>query len=278
MCGATWPNLRVHDAFPEVSQKCSRCGADVDCALHTFWECPANDNIPSEAIQNTRRLKEHAIVKSQEEPCLWLRGLLPAHYTRVEPEYLPRNDIRVVSTNIERIDWVSFKTGTFYGDASGGMFSSMPRIRRIGCGIIQISNDGQLIWGQHFNLPGKIQTVPRGELFVLLYLAERLEPFSVITYVTDNQKVSDKFNEGRDAALQSTNCDLFKQLFNLIQAHNLSVTVRWMPCHLKPDDRRPEAVTEPDVIGNAFAEAQAGEAAKQHAVPVNGSSTHLYYI
>ena len=124
-----------------------------------------------------------------------------------------RNDCFVVSTNPDNIIWENFNQGTFYGDASGGIFSSMPRIRRIGCGIIQIDGTGELVWGQHFNLPGNIQTVPRGELYVLLYLVERLEPFAHVTYVTDNQKMSETYNKGKGAALKSTNCDLFKDIF-----------------------------------------------------------------
>ena len=168
--------------------------------------------------------------------------------------------------------------GTFYGDASGGIFSSMPRIRRIGCGIVQIDATGELIWGQHFNLPGNIQTVPRGELYVLLYMVERLEPFANVTYVTDNQKVSETYQKGKEAALKSTNCDLFREIFRLIEINFLKVHVRWMPSHLKDEDEHPEGVSLLDVKGNRLADVQAGKAAHDHAVPVNISSTHIYYF
>ena len=168
-------------------------------------------------------------------------------------------------------------TGVFYGDASGGAFSSMPRIRRIGCGLVQIDESGSLIWGQHFNLPGSIQTVPRGGLYVLFYLIHRLEPYSHVTYVTDNQKVRYLYNQGETAALKSTNCDLFRDIFDLKRIRALSVHVRCMPAHLKSGDPRPAGISELDVVGNDFADKQAGMAAHQHAVPLNVSATHIYY-
>ena len=278
MCGATWPNHRVHEAFPEVAEQCLRCGAERDNGFHCFWECPGNDNISSDAIAQTQYLRETAKTKVDAEPCLWLRGLLPSHYTEIQPEYLPRNDLVVIPTNSDNIIWENFKHGTFYGDASGGIFSSMPRIRRIGCGLIQIDGTGELVWGQHFNLPGKIQTVPRGELYVLLYLVERLEPFSDVTYVTDNQKVSQTYNNGKEAALKSTNCDLYKDIFRLIETNLLKIQVRWMPSHLADEDERPDGVSLMDVRGNRHADVQAGRAAHDHAVPIHVSSTHILFL
>ena len=50
-----------------------------------------------------------------------------------------------------------------------------------------------------------------------------------------------------------------------------------MPSHLKPEDPRPSGVSELDVIGNAFADDQAGAAAKRVAVPLNVSTPCIYY-
>jgi len=51
ICGATWPNARVHDIYDDVEDICSRCGAEGDTDFRTFWHCPANENIESEAIK-----------------------------------------------------------------------------------------------------------------------------------------------------------------------------------------------------------------------------------
>ena len=50
-----------------------------------------------------------------------------------------------------------------------------------------------------------------------------------------------------------------------------------MPSHLKPGDPRPPGVSELDVIGNDFADIEAGTAAEKHKVDLNASSQHLYY-
>ena len=238
MCGATWPNQRVHDAFPEVPDLCTRCGRSVDTALHMFWNCPANTNIDSESVQKTQYLIQAAVAKSEDEPGLWLRGLLPAHYTEIESQYCPPDIVKPISTNPESIDWKSqnMMTGVFYGDASGGIFSSMPRIRRIGCGLVQVDGDDDLIWAHHFNLPGPFQTVPHSRRYVLLCLVRRLEPGADVTYAADNQKVRDVLVQGEAAASKSTKCDLFKEVFKLIHQHNLKISVKWMPSHLGHDD------------------------------------------
>ena len=108
-------------------------------------------------------------------------------------------------------------------------------------------------------------------------MVERLEPYSDVTYVTDNQKVCETYQKGKETALKSTNCDLFKEVFHLIETHLLKIRVRWMPSHLKDDDERPRGVSLLDVKGNRHADDLAGKAARYHAVPVNVSSTHIYY-
>ena len=57
--------------------------------------------------------------------------------------------------------------GTIYGDASGAEFSVDPLLRRIGVGLAAVDNDGNILWGLSFNLPGDVQTVPRGELYAI---------------------------------------------------------------------------------------------------------------
>jgi len=160
--------------------------------------------------QKTQQIQEGAQTASTTEPCLWLRGILPQHYTEIKPEHLPTHELIVHSINQEEINYGS---GTFYGDASGGKYTRHPGIRRVGCGICQIDFQGIQIWGQSFNLPGEIQTVPRGELYVLQYLVEQASHHSHIEYVTDSKVNADLYNKGFDRATASSNCDLFKFIF-----------------------------------------------------------------
>ncbi len=75
--GALWPNERVHEAFPEVSELCSRCELEVETDFHTIWGCPCNDNIDSDFVRKSNRCKGRASAGVDTEPCLWLRGILP---------------------------------------------------------------------------------------------------------------------------------------------------------------------------------------------------------
>ena len=75
MSGSCWPGSRINEIYPEVSPQCSRCNHPCESALHTFWQCPANDLIDNEAIRNTNYLGQRASNNADELPCLWLRGV-----------------------------------------------------------------------------------------------------------------------------------------------------------------------------------------------------------
>ena len=143
--------------------------------------------------------------------------------------------------------------------------------------MIQLKPNQELDWALDFNLPGPVQTVARGELYVLVFLAQRLDPLASVTYVTDNQNVYKTYYKGKTAALKSTNCDLFRLLFEQIEKHSLTIHVRWMPSHLKPEDPRPVGVSERDVAGNSLADHYAGVAATRLKVPLNVSTPCVYY-
>ncbi len=110
----------------------------------------------------------------------------------------------------EDIVWGS---GTYYGDASGGMYTSVPSLRRVGVGVGCVSELGTLRFGVNTRLPGPLQTVPRGELFAILTLANLAEPVSIIDFVTDQLNVCNAFNLGCSYCARTSNCDLFALLF-----------------------------------------------------------------
>ena len=53
---------------------------------------------------------------------------------------------------------------------------------------MKCSDGGSFIFGVDFPLPGKIQTVPRGELYCAVYFMSVMEPLAEAEYVTDNKK------------------------------------------------------------------------------------------
>ena len=229
---AFWPNLRVHQIKPEVSKFCDRCGGtELDTPLHCFWSCPANGKIEAEEVANTHRLIAEAEAHFQDLACLWIRGLIPHSLTKaVLDQRQPSEDLHLVTSSFGCTVKVS-GTITVYGDASGGKFTSYAILRRVGVGIVRIDQEGNMIWGQRFNLPGKVQTVARGELYAILRTAQLAEEYARIDFVTDNLGNCLKFNAGREKALLSNNGDMFKILFEEISLKHLDFAVRWMPSH-----------------------------------------------
>ncbi len=164
----SWPMARVHDINPQADPICTRCGAAPDTTLHCYWQCAANGQLEDEAVCSTQSLCPAAVEGSAVIPCLWLRGILPEKLTKAHPDKKPPLD--VTTTHINNTVYTPiWDSGTYYGDASGGDFSSVPLIRRVGVGLCSISPQGNLLFGVHRNLPGEVQPVPRGEYICTLF-------------------------------------------------------------------------------------------------------------
>ena len=275
LSAATWPNERIHDEIDkEYPSLCQRCGQAAESALHCFWQCEANNNICDPAVQDTQALCNKAVEASVDFPCLWLRGLLPAGLIVIPPEASPVNE--------DHISWVSKEpvhmcSGLYYGDASGGDFTRYKDIRRVGCAFVVIDEHGVLRFAAHFPLPGAVQTVSRGELYALVMLIRQAQEQSDIELITDNKGVNDKYNAGPKVASLSSNCDLYHELFRLLHDKQIRLKVRWMPSHLKEQDKRPVDVTLLDIKGNDLADQYAKEAAAKVQVPLQVSSNCVYY-
>ena len=160
-------------------------------------------------------------------------------------------------------------SGIYYGDASGGEYSAFPEIRRVGCRLVRVDDTGTLMFGAHFPLAGEIQTVPRGELYALVELIKQARPITDITYVTDNQWVSNSFNRGPKYACQCNSYDPLYSLFQITIDKAIKLTLRWMPSPLDLGKKKwPSDVTQLDVDGNKFADSFAGDAARLAEAPL----------
>ena len=201
---------------------------------------------------------------------------MPAGFINIPPENSPIDETSYTYINPDEFSVVS---GVYYGDASGGTHTKYPDIRRVGCAFIAIDSKDQLRFGAHFPLPGEHQTVARGELFALVCLLKHAKNLSDIVFVTDNKGVKDMFDKGPKEAAFSSNCDLFRETFQIIFNKALKVTVRWMPSHLdtKPNVVRPSDVTDSDIVGNKFADEYAGLSAEAFQVPLNIAIQCKYY-
>ena len=279
LCGACWPADRIHSIHSSYSSVCPRCHSAPETSLHTFWECPNNDLIDDEAITTTQSLKPAAIANADLLPCFWLRGIVPE-------SLLMSNDIPPPSdsVNINYKGSPVWTSGTYYGDGSGGEYSSHPLVRRCGCGIASVDGDGALVFGLSANLPRPIQTVPRSEYFAFTLLLSLLQPSSVVTFVTDHLPLSNAFNKGKEVAISGINGDLMKQVYLHIEGKNLSVTVRWVKAHTADDVdvsddnySPPPGVSLLDVLGNKQADTLAKAGAHSNGPDLNSATRVVFY-
>jgi len=259
MSARSWPAARINQAYPEVPNKCLRCGLAPEDDLHVYWQCPANKNIDDPCVKDTQVLVKSAEAGCVNYPCFWLRGLVPKSFTLVPPEHQPVKDVDLQFINYESVDWHS---DTYYGDASGGKYTQYNQLRRCGVGIAVVNDRGELIFGLHTPLPGNIQTVSRGELYAVLLVVKHTLSHSV-HFITDNKGVYSVFHNGPIAAANSANCDLWALFFQCVSDKHINLSIRWMPSHLIDVDpsKWPSSVSNIDVKANDFADKFAGTAA-----------------
>ena len=79
--GAAWPNIRVKEAYPSVS------APETD--LHVYWQRPCNYDIDDEAIEQSNKYIDNAMMHAEDRPCLWLRGIMPKSYTPIPKDDMP---------------------------------------------------------------------------------------------------------------------------------------------------------------------------------------------
>ena len=139
--GATWFGDRFHNADNTYSQACTRCTAGtftgtVENARHAIWTCGDNANCIGNAVQRSERLAPHV---SDDEECLWLRGIVPrksTHHTlegqgpwRSMWKYGDLGLFKEAGTN------PCLKVAS---DGAGGKHGSDRRIARVGWGAVAV--------------------------------------------------------------------------------------------------------------------------------------------
>ena len=237
---------------------------EPDTDLHTYWTCPCNDNIDDEAVTNSNKYKDKAIRESISLPCLWLRGILPAHFTYVDTTDIPLTRV-FHYTGISPTKGV-WPSGRHWGGARGGgrRYTRYPSPRRRGCSVASVNSDASPGFGLFYRLPGPIQTVPREELSVIVTRVEFAVEGAILTYVGDNKPVIDVFHKGPDACKSASDADLCIILLSLIRCKRTPLSLKWMPSHLDDTECKkvkPDWVTELDILGNGVVDSLADDAA-----------------
>ena len=154
---------------------------------------PKTKDIDDPNIINSSALVKYAVAGAETLPCLWLRGIVPANYIEVDTSKTPPTEPSITYVNPEFIDW-NFQV--FYGDASGGKYTKYQKLRRVGVGVVAVTDvSAELIFGLHTPLPGTVQTVARGELYALFLVVQRVTS-NKVSFITDNKAVFDMYTNG----------------------------------------------------------------------------------
>ena len=80
---------------------------------------------------------------------------------------------------------------------------------------------------------------------------------------------------GPKAGANSAKCDLYKELYQIIDDKTIELTVKWMPSRLKEGDPRPKGVSELGVIANDHADQLARKAADLVQSPILVTSNYI---
>ena len=120
--GAFWSPFSLHLAYGGDCPCPHGCGLLNPPDIHIFWTCEKIQHIDHPFVQRSQRLVERAKVGGVETPSLWVRGLVPAKLTQPQ---------QGVVDQVLHFGRPHLQAVHFYCDASGGQFSSDPRMRRI---------------------------------------------------------------------------------------------------------------------------------------------------
>ena len=197
LCCATasaWTNARVAEEYPEADNLCPRCKIAPETELHRHWECQANDEI--KACNRSKHLIPKARLRASVCPAFWLRGIVPAEWTKVPPPPQAADPCE------DNIDGEPDRAGTpasrlwCCGDGSGGVNTKDPRLRRCGWAWVELQNcngapSSQLHRVKCAPLHGSRQTVNRAELLALLDCLQSTQ--GSITFVSDSAYVVNGF-------------------------------------------------------------------------------------
>ncbi len=206
--GSLWPQSRVSDAFPDVSNECLWCGEPRADSLHDIYLCPHLFESEDSSILETNDLVEEAIEKANSNPCLWFRGIATIDLTQLPEEVMGYADSFKCAYELDPPPVGEWPSGDYFTDGGGGRFSSVASLRKCTIGIAHLV-DSVLVFGCRSPLPGAVQTVPRSEVAAVLVLAMHLSCNAVVSVFSDNLVFVNAFKKGYDFCRKMLNSDIY---------------------------------------------------------------------
>ena len=197
------------------------CGCSIETALHRYYECPllSDPELDNEdnTLKRTKWLVPQAKAETQQQPCYWFRGLIPAQ-PRTDDE--PTIERPVVTKGFEEI---ALKTHSVYTDG-GGAPRWVPRAcARVGAGAATMNlhkgspqEPAQIteLAVMTSKVPGR-QTVPRAETQAVADSWDLIRPETQLDYWIDASYVVNQFPQQLQVGPQTLladNGDIWQQI------------------------------------------------------------------
>lgn len=286
--GGLWHRARWHDEYQRAllrhpspgdiegvaelehmfSSACPLCGHHTCDEKHVAYCCPFVNQHESVIALDDSSLVNNAIQAECSPVSFWLRGLNCRLYDGIASP-----SIDPVISVFPAEPW---PPGKYYADGSGGPQSSNPKLRRAAGAAAKIestfntSGDFDPV-ASHLlttSTPG-LQTINRAELFILVATLQQISPVhgEWTELVSDSLYCTLTYNEwGFAKAIHGPKSDLWQLFFDEVQRHGYRVRLRKVEAHCKLSDAQCGAISFADLVGNGFADALAGHAAKQQAL------------
>ena len=287
---AVWTEERKLEAqIPcETLGMCPRCKEHLETMHHRVWACRCN--VDHQAFTASDHLKSRAAREMTSTPCLWLRGLIPQ--TWLEP--LPPNPDRYFSSVGAYGQTQGFARVSpddpyvlLFGDASGGEHASHPQLRRIGCGLAQLTSlaNPDFHAGLFWNLCDEDSNiVARGELMAFLVALRSVSREDKLVYVPDDDKVYDGWRnklwkhipqDGLLDARAPANLDLWQLVGVELARRRAPTLVIVVESHVSEQDLAAGFTSHLMELGNDLADALARRGADSVQVPEACAQTWL---
>ena len=158
-----------------------------------------------------------------------------------------------------------------FGDASGGRDTASPRLRRVGCGLVQIDWDTHRpVAARGWSLAAEPHTVSRGEL--VCFKNALVYTQCHVLFVTDNDNVMKGWQERRWRNLDpcSADADVWADIRQqLALKPDRMVNVIKVESHLTEAERNAHLLSDYLLDGNDSADTLAGVHAARIAVPAH---------
>ena len=294
-----WTRTRIHEVNADFDPICKRCNRQVpETPWHRYWDCPGNDAIP--ACKKTQHLYNKAKLGVDKLPCLWLRGMLPRSWTAVEAQPPAQASVKEELLGIDAtrrsLHGTTSEPVWACGDGSGGEKSSDQRLRRAAWAWVQVEPDSNpaalKLWrdardavyyegnwdtsapllhrARSAPVTGSRQTVNRAE--TLAFLDCLVTTAGDLHFVTDSAYVVKNFAKLRRGKVPTKDLDLWAAV--AAAASGRFVALHKVESHLQTDSPDFDSGRYPPlwILGNAWADFFADEAAAEAAVPSGQAS------